>query len=292
MSVLNRVKHFRFDNFFDWFNTFIKVGLLKPGGDELSNTYYLNTPLQFLFKQKVVTSLQRRYKPDFEIGGILLAEPVRMGSRKILLVNGVRHIRNVSGNPRSYLPRAESWNKYVRSCFEGTKNRKRYLPIRFHTHLRGTDELMEMLMTYFKMSTSAADKKAASKTFNFQLGDDSIRLVLPSCLCIVAETGEVFLGVYGCNVAPNDFTQYSEKILGKTMKDAVKWGTESESILQNILGIIAGIGVGFISIGLRKKNYLRSLAMLITMTRKEYAADNNYFTMAKKGDIIIDIPEL
>ena len=288
-----RVKHFMDYNFLGWYDSLIREEFIYDSKDESANTFYLKTPLKILITKKVISSLQKRYKTDYEIGGILLAEPVRIESNNVLLIEGVRYIQNLSCNPeKSYQRKPESYNKYIRSCLKGTKDGKRYLPLTFHTHPRGSDE-EDILKTYFQMSTSEADQKFSRKIFTLSAGGRKINLALPSILCLVTTSDDVFIGAYGGKIASDNFKEYSEKILGKTINSVMDWGFESESLFKGFLSVLASMGIGFLSFGLENGNYrLHSLAMQLVMMRKQTESDNNYFTITNNEEAIINLPKL
>ena len=290
MNAQKKIKYFRHRPLEDWFNDLIKASFLKFDSDESIKTYYLKPPLQIFVKKKVVSSLNSRYKSDYEIGGILLAEPAKIGLVNILLVNGVRYIRNISSDPGVYQANI-SMKKYVHRCFTSTKSGKRYLPIKFHSHPRESYELPEMFMTFFQMSTSESDKKAATKKYKFTSKKTIFEIALPSMLCIVSEDHGVFLGVYGGNIAPDDFIEYGEKLLGKMADETINRGFKGNSLFKKITGVISALGITIVSAGFQMSNpQLRSFAMQLTLLRKTMKTDNNYFTLVQDKDAVIDLP--
>lgn len=293
MRTSIRIKHFIHHNFLEWHDSLIREAFIYDSKDESANTFYLKTPLKIILTKKVISSLQKRYKTEYEIGGILLAEPVRIESNNVLLIDGVRYIQNLSCNPeRSYQRKQESYNKYIRTCLNGTIDGKRYLPLTFHTHPRGSDEA-DILETYFQMSTSKADQKFSRKILTFSAGGNEINLTLPSILCLVTNSDGVFIGAYGGKIAPDNFKEYSEKILGKTINAAIDWGFGGESFLKKLLSVLTSMGIGFLSYGLQKGNYqARSLAMQLVMSRKQTETDNNFFTIANNEEAVINLPKL
>jgi hypothetical protein len=280
-------KYFRYSQMGEWFNVLIENDFLRLEND----TYFLNPPLRIIIEKKVVSSLKNRYKINREIGGILLAEPASIDSKKTLKVKGVRYVRNISDTPERSYRRSTSWNEYCKKCFIGTKKHKRYFPLGFHTHPRREDKL-DILRTYFQMSTSDADRKTATERYRFSRNNGGIIfLALPSILCLVTFTNDVFLGVYGGEIAPDDFNKYAEKILGETISSIIDWGVKTDSFWGMMLSIFTGLGIGVFSTGLRTRNYtLKSFAMQLSIMRKQNQADNNYFTVVKQGDAVIDIP--
>jgi len=284
------MKYIRTRNFKDWFIDLLNFGFLKLVENEPLRTYYLKPPLQIIVKKKVVDSLSRRYRSDYEIGGILLAEPARIGLVNVLLVDGVRYVRNMSRDPGAYQANI-SMKKYIRECFQGTKSGKRHFPIKFHSHPRGPNGLPEMFMTYFQMSTSESDKKRATSRYRVTCKKCPFVIALPSILCIVSDDNEVFLGVYGGNIAPKDFVEYGEKILCKMSDEAMSRGLEAKSLFNKITGIISALGISIAASGFRMSNpQLRSFAMQIVLLRKSMKTDDNYFTMVKNEDAVVEIP--
>lgn len=282
---MTRIKHYKYGSFWKWQNKLVKENFLKTQSiSETRDIYSLKPPLQILITSQSVERLKRRYKPDREIGGILLAEPVKIGTEKTVLIDHVRFIRNISKDPGKYQARGNR-TQYMHRCLTGTKNSLRYFPIWFHSHLRKSKDLPESIMALFEMSTSDADKRAATCEITYSPENKHLTFAFPSALIVLTYEGKLFVGLYGGFIAPDDFRLYIQKLLGKSMEEIVNWGLKGDSILRNIAGILGGLGIGFV--GAINSPVFRALAAQIAIVRK----DPNYFAISENRDLRIVIPE-
>lgn len=286
---MKKIQHINCSGVTEWFNSLLDRGFLKKSNND--STVHLGLPLEIRITQKVIESLMGRYKPAYEIGGVFLAEPVIIDSQNMLRINGIRYVKNISDNPGSYRAN-KTMKKYFNDCVRGTSKGIRYLPITFHTHPRQNSEMDEILATFFQMGTSVADKKMALRMYKFSMGDVTYQVSLPRMLCIETQSHEMFLGVYGGKVAPDDFNEYASKLLGTTMEEVMRWGFESKSLFKGIVGIISGVGLGLISTGLYADNSgFRALGMQIALIRKKTGNDNYYFSLTGNQETSIILPK-
>lgn len=288
--TISYIIHYRDKNLWEWQTRLIKEDFLRTHSTSVTeDTYSLKTPLQFLITSQVVERIKRRYKPDREIGGILLAEPVKIDGSKTLIIDHVRFFRNVSDDPRKYQARGNQLQAMNR-CLMGTKSNVRYFPIWFHSHPRKSKNLPELIMTFFEMGTSPEDKRVATRKITYSRNSKYLTFAFPSALIMVTYEDKLFTGVYGGFIAPDDFRVYVQKLLEKSKRDLVNWGSKGESILQKIVGILGGLGVGFV--GAVNHPAFRALAIQIAIMRKELDADPDYFATTENQDLKITIPEL
>lgn len=244
--------------------------------------------MQILITSQAFERLKRRYEPDHEIGGILLAEPVKIDTVKALLIDHVRFIRNVSKDSGKYQARGNR-TQHMHRCLMGTKNSVRYFPIWFHSHPRKSKDLPESIMAFFEMSTSDADKRAATCEITYSSEDKYLTFAFPSALAVVTSEDKLFVGLYGGFIAPDDFRSYIQKLLGKSIEEIINWGSEGESLGRIILAGLAAFGVGLV--GATNHPVFRSFATQIAMMRKESNVDPNYFAISGSHDLRIVIPE-
>jgi len=290
-STPTHIKHYKYRNFWEWQNKLVKEGVLKiHSASETRDIYSLKPPLQILITSQVVERVKRRYKPDWEIGGILLAEPILTGSANTLLIDHLRFIRNVSKDPGKYQARGDR-TQHMHQCLRGTKIGVRYFPIWFHSHPRKSKDLHESIMAFFEMGTSDADKRAATHKITYSTDTKHLTFAFPSALVVVTYDDKTFVGVYGGFITPDDFRKYVQKLLGKSMEAIINWGLKGESIWGTIAGILGGLAVGFVGAGAISHPVFRALATQIAIVRKELDADPNYFAVSENHDLRIIIPE-
>lgn len=289
-SITTRVKHYKYGSFWKWQNKLVKEHFLKiQSVSETKDIYCLKPPLQILITSQAIERLKRRYKPDHEIGGILLAEPVKIGTVKTLLIDHVRFIRNVSKDPGKYQAIGNR-TQHTHRRLMGTKDSVRYFPIWFHSHPRESIDLPELITAFFRMNTSETDKRLATSKITYFSDTKHITYGFPSALVVVTHDNKMFVGLYGGFIAPDDFRVYVQKLLGKSMKETINWGLKGESILRTIAGILGGLSIGFV--GAINDPVFRALATQIAIVRKELDADPNYFSISENHDLRIVIPEL
>ena len=79
LTTMTPITHYRSRNFWKWHNELVRKGFFRIYcRSKTKNVYSLKPPLEIIITSQVVSRLRLRYKPDREIGGILLAEPVRI----------------------------------------------------------------------------------------------------------------------------------------------------------------------------------------------------------------------
>lgn len=291
-----QTKYYRNQSFPDWISSLSKNGFFKSERVVGRTTYSLNTPLQIILKQEVVERIKKRYNPNYEIGGILLAEPTLIGDEKVLSINHVRFIENLSKNDRaSPLKYRAKGNQrsHIDKCLRGRKDNIRYIPIWFHSHPRQeTNNISEYLITFFNMSTSEGDKKSATRMIIYEMQTEKnyeVTFKFPSALVIVSKENYFFIGVYGGLIAPDDFRGYIQRLLNQTTKDLINWVDSSDSFWGKIAGIIGAIGTGFLSIESNNPIY-RALAAQAAIAIKDQKTDHNYFSFSKNNEVKILLP--
>jgi hypothetical protein len=295
--MCGQIKYYRNQHFLDWITNLSKDGFLKPINYNTTTTYSLNAPLQIRLQKKAIERLKRRYKPDCEIGGILLAEPMIICNERMLSIAHIRFIENLSKNdqtrPLKYSASGDH-RVHMDRCLCGRKDNTHYIPIWFHSHPRQqTSNLSEFMVTFFNMSTSDADKKSATRCITYEVKAETayeVSFKFPSALVIFSKEGYFFIGLYGGSIAPDDFKEYMRRLLNKTTKDMINWAGSSDNFWEGLLGIIGAIGTGLLSVETNNPIF-RALAAQTALTIKDQNTDRNYFSLSKDiEDIRIAIP--
>lgn len=288
-----------------WLNSLINGGILvKSGQPKLADAtvpYVLSTPIQVCISAQAAGRLRRRYRPDKEIGGIMLAEPTVDQSDRSLIVNRIRFIRNLSDEPETkYLAGNQPYRlNQMHRCLLGTKAGKHYIPIWFHSHPIHDPNFSDAVMSYFEMTNSDQDMKVATR----RIACESLRksLSLPSALMLVTKDGGLFVGIYGGDVAPVDLKQAAIGILGDQATDlarsALDWGFgDNASGWRKLGGALGAIGAvvtsALMGAGLYAQNPKSVATVNELVTNLQAAAkQNKYFGMSKEGELRISIPK-
>jgi hypothetical protein len=283
-------------NFWDWMNRLTEDNFFNVENSNDKSVYFLKAPMQIKVDPEVIQRIKRRYKPNREIGGILLAEPTMIGEDRILAVKHIRFIKNQSKTPEKQYQKRGDQKMHLHKCLCGRKDNKRYIPICFHSHPRqSTGNVSELLMTFLAMSTSDADKKNATREITYEVDfhdgkTSKIAFKFPSALAIVSIESYLFIGIYGGLIAPDDFKAYIQKLLSRSTKDVINWGGNSDSFWAFLASTIAAVGLGVLSTG-SNNPLLRALAAQTALLVKDQKTDHNYFSICKDaGELKIIIP--
>jgi hypothetical protein len=277
-------------------NELAEDNFFKVEKNEDKSIYSLKAPLQVKIDPIVVQRIKRRYKPNREMGGILLAEPTLIGEDRILTIKHVRFIANQSKTPEKQYQKKGDQQTHLDKCLCGRKDNKRYIPICFHSHPRQSNgDISELLMTFFEMSTSDADKKNATREITYEVDfhnskKSKIAFKFPSALTIVSIESYLFIGIYGGLIAPDDFKAYIQKLLNQSTKEVISWGGNSDSFWSFLASAIAAVGLGTLSTD-SNNPLLRALAAQAALLVKDQKTDHNYFSLCKNNsELKIMIP--
>jgi hypothetical protein len=271
-------------------NDFIHQIELHLGEEKRNTVYVLRTPVIIQTVAKVIEKLKSKYNPKYEIGGILLAEPVFIDGEKTLQIEKVRFLKNISKKPQSsYLVKDEI--DVMHKGLMGTKGGKRYFPIPFHSHPQHEEDKMYFVRNFLQLSTSEADKKSASKVLRYNT--IGVTLIFPSALIYVIDD-DLFLGFYGGKIAPDDFRKYMRRLAGKSVQEIIAGVIEwADTGWKRVIAVAGGV-IGTISFALLA-SHPQVLQAFINEIAVYHASPDEiptYFTLAKKGDARILIPDI
>jgi hypothetical protein len=234
-------------------NNFLEIIII-----EQKEILRIKPPLTIKFEvniiQKIVTGLAQKV----ERGGILGCRPITNGLEKVLSVEQVIFIKNVSRAPyNSYLPRQADWNKaMVEIIFEN-----QLLPLEFHSHPISKKNSDSKLFEYFgQMGASRGDRSLSNLIV--QIGN--YKVAIPQAIFIkdIQTSAGFFVGIYGGLVAPRNFEPEIIKIGGEKLikfgETIMKWFQEQLADSKKkeiakalgIISIIAGLAVPGVAISL------------------------------------------
>lgn len=290
------------DDFGEFFNSLYVNGIIEPTnqiGFTGITSYALSTPFEIHISMAASDRLRKRYRPDREIGGLLLAEPIKGANGKVLFVDNVNFIKNISSKPESsYLPMGNR-QEYMHNYLAGVQRGKYYIPIWFHSHPVQDPNISKSVMSYFELMNSEQDMKIATKEITYEVLRKS--LSFPSALVLVTADKELFVGIYGGRIAPTDLRQAVVEILGYQAGDLVmaslKLGfEEGASNWQKLWGILLAIGsaafamidtAGLYTNDPKTVAAINRLALNLQGSLKE----RRYLGISKKGELHISIPK-
>lgn len=288
-------KEFRSKDFVEWINLmekndFIHQIELLPEEEKRSAVYVLRTPVIVQTTAKVIEKLKSKYNPKYEIGGILLAEPVFIDGEKTLQIEKVRFLKNVSKKPQSsYLGKDEI--VVMHKGLMGTKGGKRYFPIPFHSHPKHEEDKLYFIRDFLQLSTSEADKKSASKVLRYDT--IGITLIFPSALIYVIDDG-LFLGFYGGKIATDDLREYMRRLVGKSVQEIIAAVIEwADTGWKKAIAIAGGV-LGAFSFAVLASNpqVLQAVINEIAVSHTSPDEIPTYFALTKAGDARISIPDI
>lgn len=263
---------------------------LHLGEEKWNTAYVLRTPVIVQTATKVIEKLKSKYNPKYEIGGILLAEPIFIDGEKTLQIENVRFLKNVSKKPQSsYLGKDEI--SVMHRGLMGTKGGKRYFPIPFHSHPQHEEDKTYFVRDFLQLSTSEADKKSASKFLRYDT--IGITLIFPSALIYVIDDG-LFLGFYGGKISPDDFREYMCKLAGTSAQEIIEGVIQwADTGWKRAIAVAGGV-LGAISFALLASHpqVLQAFINEIAVYHKSSDEIPTYFALTKTGDARISIPDI
>ena len=173
--------------------------------------YFLKNPKSFLL-DSVIQRIKEGYVHNEEKGGYIIFQPIKIKERWNFEASQVIFLENCIENypqfrrtkENAYLPDLEQKKNVFSSALD-----KGLIPIGFHTHpSKGDNSLERVFNSYFNKNTSEQDRFACSQTKSV----NGKKLLLPEILVVGDDnlTGEVFVGIYGGNVAPLNFEESRE----------------------------------------------------------------------------------
>jgi hypothetical protein len=288
-------KEFRSKDFVEWINLmekncFIRQIDLYLGEEKRSTAYVLRTPVIVQTAAKVIEKLKSKYNPEYEIGGILLAEPILIDGEKTLQIEKARLLKNISKKPQSsYLGKDEIGAMH--RGLMGTKGGRRYFPITFHSHPQHKEDKMYFVRDFLQLSTSEADKKLASKVLRYNT--IGLTLVFPSALIYIIDDG-LFLGFYGGKIAPDDFREYMRRLAGKSVQEIIAEVTVwADTGWKKVIAVVGGV-LGAISFAFLASHPQVHQAFINEIAVYHTSSDEipTYFALTKIGDARISIPDI
>jgi hypothetical protein len=164
-----------------------------------------------VFKPNVIREIFNGLAKKVERGGILACRAISDRMKKVLCVEEVLFIKNISRNPyHSYEANELDWRRMIgRVLFE-----KQLLPIEFHSHPISSKKPDKKFLDYFyQMGTSHQDQFFAK--FIIQIGN--YRIAVPQAVLIrdIQISSGFFIGIYGGLFAPKDFGPEIMKVGGE-----------------------------------------------------------------------------
>lgn len=258
----------------------------------------LKPPLKIRFSNKVVEKIREKYRPRFEIGGILLARPTLKNGDRTLEVKKVVFLRNLSPTPEKsfHFDKREA----LRLWKENSETDKEYyIPIHFHSHpfidIDRLSNVHSIIPSLAPLTTSEKDQKTS---LGLDIKIKEVDFLIPSALVVKSELVKkrTVIGFYGGGITPTNFGEYMIKLTGQTIKetwDMVKaWVDEDPS--RGWILIVLGFLLGLLIV-LRPKQAIPTIfvifillvtSQIIPLIREE----GNYFGALEKG-LTIEIPE-
>lgn len=267
----------------------ISKNLLEKSIIEDKEIFHLNTPISLQIGDKIISSLQKEYLKDKEIGGYINFKI----KETYLEAVEVKFIENKSKTPeRSYVINTPEHKTAEKEAFQNE-----LLPFRFHTHPTiGSNPIMEISKYLRQLNTSKKDKEAS---YNKIHSVDEKELILPDILVVENDysMGGMFVGFYNGLVTPNDFndekSKSNEELAKKSVNTVVELWDSSSTQAKLLFGV--GIVAAAALLYKMRKNSIgiliivALLAVQIPLVTRE---ENIYFGVTKGGSLIIKIPKI
>jgi len=264
----------------------------------------LATPVIINIPKEISANLLEKYNPQVEVGGVLLAFPRKQNGSRILDVNNIIFLENLSTTPEKEFSRPDFKDDitsiWTRSL---SKDERICLPIFFHSHpditSNETLDLERWMLELSPITTSEADKQFAS---SLMLPIDGQQFFVPNALVVQSEIGDhgTIIAFFGGGITPTDFKEYMLKLTGKTLEEIgsflKSWVKEDPN--RSWILIVFGILV-MIPIVLYPKRAIPIILILILiaigtqivpLVRQNAENLPNYFNSLGTEDMMINIP--
>lgn len=280
----------------------VSVGILRP----LQGVYVLQTPLIIKFSEKTSEEMLGRYDPNYEIGGVILAEPTILNGNRVLSVSRIVFLENISTTPQKQFSRPNIRSD-IQAIWEtqSKRDQRLYIPIFFHSHptvrLDDVDSLNDLIYSVMPLKTSEADQ---SFSLSVEISMNNIKFRVPNALIVHSEIGEqkTLIGFYGGGITPLDFGKYLLRLTGKTIKElweSLQGWIEEDPRRMLILLILGGLGVMPILLFPKQAIPLYLVLIIILLgsqiipiSAQEVDGLPNYFAAVKSEGTMVRIPEL
>jgi len=264
--------------------------------------HLLKTPCTIRLGADVLQYIEENCPVDEEAGGVLWAEPVRVGEDTVYNITAVRLVRNAcEDTPRedgrtrkdTYRANDDEIKAAQKECLD-----RGCLPVFFHTHPADEEKILTEFSAHdLYTETSWRDQETAEKRY-YWAGDE--RLFLPECLIVVnsTPTGDPFIGFFNGSIAPVTFAA-SKKRLTTTNLTSIKQKVKSASppalTKRQEWMLVAAVVVALAIIIYYRKHMVPALFSALPLifaflarTGRESSAYCNY---GSNGDVSIEIPD-
>lgn len=254
--------------------------------------YVLRTPFILKLAKEVTEKLEKKYNPNLEKGGVLLAFPSIESGTRILEIRKVLFLRNLSNKPEnSFSFRLKS----VRNTWiKALKNKQLCIPIHFHTHPCVDDFSKSTALHFSPMSTSKADQITS---LGLILPTKSAKFHIPTALVVMSKLlgKRLLIGFYGGGITPPDFSEYLAVVTGKTIKEifdfVINWIKKDPK--RKFMLVLLLVCTGFLVVKYPKQVLpfiaIFLLYALLSMGLFKQSADEypKYFALLKQNTKII-----
>lgn len=207
----------------------IEAGVLKESVLKGDKVIILQTPCRFIFREEVVSNLQKSYLPNEEIGGLFWAKPRKEVGEGLFEITKVSYIRNAIEDK----PRTDGLNRTNACLLDGDSLnselalifKEGFLPIKFHTHpIYSRERGLHFIEQLKQAETSKQDRIESKFSFIY----DGQKILTPRALVIGSEvsSNDIIIGIYDGGVAPVEIKGSLERVQIKNLTLA------SESLCQ------------------------------------------------------------
>ncbi len=263
--------------------------LIEPYIHPNGNFFRLSCPARFTFPREISRLLTREYLPEFEKGGLLIAECKKTVNRSDFKIKDVVFVRNISDSPCDiYEPNPREMKRVIDHAFENG-----LLPLIFHTHPTKSLEILdELKLFHFQMETSGMDRRASQFFHRFPEG----KLHLPEVLVICNGTHKqgLFIGIYGGSVAPLGFKIRKASLLyqwlikqGGHFLDSIE--TPGEALLAVGGALVAGKMISDNPV--KSRRFFKDAYELLSPLVYASVQENQYFGLTYASELKINLPK-
>jgi hypothetical protein len=279
----------------EWVLKLKEENILIEGEKNGKKYLHLKTPCKVHVTENAVKQLRDNYVPKMEKGGVLVAQPKKVGGVTHLTIDKVIFITNDSDKPESsYRAEEKELNKALKDTYCGKSENT--LPIRFHTHPTHSDNPMNEMMSYmFQCNTSEQDQLVSD--YPVSIGDLSILMPRSLVLC-GGISSSMFLGFYNGLIAPIEFESLRNEKMSEAMQSTFKsvseWAKEGNNKWWLIGG---GVGLVFLMIRYPKVIFpmlfmLTAMAPILINAQTASSEESEYFAHVTRKEVTIVFPEL
>jgi hypothetical protein len=186
---------------------------------QAKNEYRLKRPLEIQIKKSVIDNLYKIYKPDFEEGGILVADAL---NQKIIIYDFIQ-VKNLAKVPYSYIPNPLEFSEAVDSVLGDNK-----LPFAIHTHpIKLNIESYDNKRNRFYLKSSRSDRQIAREGINDFFN-------FPEAIFTVFENGNFGINFYTGTIFPYSISALSTLQIGSLIAGLGAWLYNKKLIVPGI----------------------------------------------------------